>query len=332
MNTRWCRLARGVAFVIILVASLAPIGAARAQNTTEADIARAEAAWRGAVLSEYVITVVVNCFCSGAGRPMAFPVKDGSAEPLGTMDEGELKLYSFYNTVEKLFADLRQAVARRPFRLAVTFHPQLGYPTSADIDPVQNAIDDELRFHVLDVRSGSTPPDRVALTGQVVVPRPMVSATSGIPARSGGTPFRDVRVSELVADVAAVNDSGRCENFPVGGLPTPAVKMLIYAMGPAVRPTRRVSVMLAADGRVVRYSDLRGDLRAIMDPSVTEANPLGRVTSIAIDFDKRSAVVRNEHGGAPTVGLRAVGPDVLTAVSLGNPAEVVNTVRAACEK
>jgi hypothetical protein len=106
-------------------------------------------------------------------------------------------------------------------------------------------------------------------------------------------------------------------------------RALAYDFGPRERPTRRIVVILDPAGRVVRYSDLRGDLRGPRDASVAR-NPLGRRTSIAIDFIDLTAVLRNEQGDEPPNGIRAAGPGLLAAPNLGNPAAVAELVRAAC--
>jgi hypothetical protein len=327
-----CRRYIAIAFVGVALA-MAVARPVRAQNVSVAEIAEAEGVWRASAMREYVMTIVINCFCLGAGRPQSIHVKDGKAEFLGLADERTRSLYGKYDTVEKLFAELHRQAGRAPFRMTVSFQRPLGYPMSADIDPALNAGDDEFRFQVLDVRSGSEPPARVTMSQQVIVPAPMnpaARARGGMP--GAAVPVRDGRAEEFVAEVPAFADNGRCENFPSGSLPPPAVKMLTYAFGPSDRPARRIAVMLAADGRVVRYSDIRGDIRAAIDPSVTPENPLGRVTALAIDFDKQSGVLRNEHGGKPPNVLRALGPDVLVAETLGNPRATAQMIKDRCER
>jgi hypothetical protein len=318
--------------IMVVAVSLSSVGTARAQNTTAADIAAAEAAWRAAAMPEYVMTIVIRCFCPGAGQPQSIHVKNGQAEFVSMADERTRKLYATYDTVEKLFSELHRYAAGGPARMLVSFQRPLGYPSSADVDPAQNVVDDELRFQVLDLRAGSEPPAQVAMSQLVVVPAGAAAASRGRGgAPAAAVPIRDGRVEEFVAEVPAVSEGGRCENFPSMGLPPPAVKMLSYALGPSNRPLRRITVMLAADGRVVRYSDIRGDIRAAIDPSVTPANPLGRVTAVAIDFDRQSAVLRNEHGGQPPNALRASGPDVLVAENVGNPRATAQMIRERCE-
>lgn len=59
---------------------------ARAQAPSpaaEAEIDRAEAAWRAVAPAEYAITLVVQAFYPGAGRPFTFRVSGTTADVLG---------------------------------------------------------------------------------------------------------------------------------------------------------------------------------------------------------------------------------------------------------
>ena len=85
---------------------------ARAQNTTAVEIAEAEAAWRAAGMSEYVMTLIVRCFCIGSQAPQTFHVKDGKVEMLSLADDRTGRRYESYNTVEKLFDALKRANER----------------------------------------------------------------------------------------------------------------------------------------------------------------------------------------------------------------------------
>jgi len=54
-------------------------------------------------------------------------------------------------SVEELFALIQDAIDRGAHRIAATYHPQLGYPTSIFIDYDRLAVDEELTLSVRDL-------------------------------------------------------------------------------------------------------------------------------------------------------------------------------------
>jgi hypothetical protein len=54
-------------------------------------------------------------------------------------------------SVDELFALIQDALARSADRVAVTYHPVLGYPTSIFIDYDRAAVDEELTLSVRDL-------------------------------------------------------------------------------------------------------------------------------------------------------------------------------------
>jgi hypothetical protein len=307
-----------------------------------ADIDRAEAVWRSVAPGEYSITLVVNAFYPGAGRPLTFRVTGDRAEVIGpALEPGLLAVYARYSTVDRLFEVIRNATALQPTRQLVEFHPTLGYPLSINIDPRREVTHDEIVVQVLDLRTDSAlpgqssqrrPPTRPGQTMPAVIPSgppPEVVSSSSIENMPMAMEIRNAAASEFVAAVPAVDGDGRCETFPVRF--GPGQRALFYGFGPHNRPTRRIMVLLDADGSVVRYSDGRGDLRAPMDPTVSAHDPLGQRTSIAIDWFKQSGVFVNTLGTLPSTGIRAEGPDVLVAGNLGSPGLMVAIIRARCD-
>jgi hypothetical protein len=236
---------------------------------------------------------------------------------------------------------IRDVTSREPVRRDVRFHPTLGYPISIDIDPRREVLHDEIVVQVLDLRTDPPLPGRAPASGRTPVPgqptppavpagRPpsVVASTSvaNVPMR---LEIRDGTVFEFVAAVPAIDVDGRCETFPARF--GPGQRALFYGFGPPNRPTRRIMVLLDEAGDVLRYSDGRGDLRAPMDSSVSPRDPPGPRTNIAIDWLKQSGVFANTQGDLPSTGIRAVGPDVLTAANIGAPARMVAMIRAQCD-
>ena len=100
------------------------------------------AVWEAAQISDYPITLRRSCFC---GQPLNDPytVTVRSGEVVGVERNGStIDLEDFLpSTVGDLFAAIESLAFAD--RLTVEYHPDFGYPTSIDADPVFNMADEE---------------------------------------------------------------------------------------------------------------------------------------------------------------------------------------------
>ena len=62
------------------------------------------------------------------------------------------RVYDHYNTIDKLFAAIRRAIAFGGHKIAVEYDADLGFPSKADLDPRERTADDELFFKVTGFR------------------------------------------------------------------------------------------------------------------------------------------------------------------------------------
>jgi len=116
-------------------------------------LAKAEAQWQQHKLSAYEFLVEVRCFCPGLlQKPVAFRVTGATVHPVEEMDASSVRVYEHYNTIEKLFAAIRRAIAFGQYRIAVDYDADFGFPSNADLDPRQWVADDELFFKVTGFR------------------------------------------------------------------------------------------------------------------------------------------------------------------------------------
>lgn len=58
----------------------------------------------------------------------------------------ELEIDERAATIEKLFRDIRDTLAANPWRIEVSYHPTLGYPTSLYVDLREAVQDDEFGY------------------------------------------------------------------------------------------------------------------------------------------------------------------------------------------
>lgn len=57
-----------------------------------------------------------------------------------------------FESIESLFALLREHLQRNPGRFEVEYDQVLGYPTRADLDLSSQVADDELRFEITEFK------------------------------------------------------------------------------------------------------------------------------------------------------------------------------------
>lgn len=121
-------------------------------------LAEAVLRWDGAQQISYEMDLIRLCYCGyiGVGKVITIRVEDGaivnarfteSGDPIEGEDRDALP------TVPSLFALIADAIERKAYQLTVQYHPVHGAPMSIDIDYIKNAIDDELSFSILDLRS-----------------------------------------------------------------------------------------------------------------------------------------------------------------------------------
>lgn len=100
--------------------------------------------WEAQGIDDYVMTVEVGCFCPPEIRgPFQVTVADGEiARATFEGEPIEERVDRRYLTVEGLF----RVVERHAYAdaIEVTYHLELGYPEVIDVDPLRNAIDEEL--------------------------------------------------------------------------------------------------------------------------------------------------------------------------------------------
>lgn len=112
-------------------------------------LADARQRWEQAGIEDYRMVVDVQCFCPFSG-PATVEVADGelvSVDPpdgAAEQDYGSLAL-----TVDAIFDHI--ASTQTEGDVDVAYDPALGYPVSADLDPMPNAIDDEIAYRILEL-------------------------------------------------------------------------------------------------------------------------------------------------------------------------------------
>jgi hypothetical protein len=146
------RLRLSVALLPLLLGGCGILGLG--ENETRELLERNERIWSENAPARYRFVMQRLCFC---GQELTLPVlvtvENGvvvsrtyvtSGHPVGA------EWASIYPRIEGVFAILHQAIERNADRMDVSYDGRMGYPLSASIDYVRNAIDDELELRVTD--------------------------------------------------------------------------------------------------------------------------------------------------------------------------------------
>ena len=117
-------------------------------------LAQAEACWRAHKPKAYEFAIDIRCLmCDFTVRtPERFCVFNGEAHAIQALDPRAQPWYERYNTVEKMFAAIRDELSAGEYRVNVKYHPKPGYPVLVNIRPLQKLADGGLVFSVMRLR------------------------------------------------------------------------------------------------------------------------------------------------------------------------------------
>lgn len=129
-----------------------------AQSEASRALVAAEARWQANKPASYEFTIDVMCFCKLAPQPPAFRVVNDV--PSATADLGEsTDLYARYNTVPRMFSEIRRFIEQKPVKLDVKYDAAYGFPVSIELDMRSDMLDDELKVSVTNFKP-LKPPSR----------------------------------------------------------------------------------------------------------------------------------------------------------------------------
>jgi len=108
--------------------------------------------WDTQSIHSYRYTIQFLCFCSTGGDPVTIEVANDRTIAVTTTNGLPVTYpdnWERYNTIPKVFDSLQKLIDKPSNgKINVQYDPLLGYPTDADLDPIKNAIDDEIRFAI----------------------------------------------------------------------------------------------------------------------------------------------------------------------------------------
>jgi hypothetical protein len=106
--------------------------------------------WSSKAVKNYQYDFQRICFCVPAyTKPVKITAREGVAAQIEHADTGEAvdkAKFELYYTVAELFDYIQAAIDKKAHSIKVVYDDELGYPTSVEIDYIENAMDDEMRF------------------------------------------------------------------------------------------------------------------------------------------------------------------------------------------
>ena len=122
------------------------------------ELDRYRALWEASRAGEYSYVLTPICFCpQDVLDPVRISVLGGLVASVAYTESGkepEHDGYGRYVTIDDLFDTIQEAIDRRAARVAVSYDPEVGYPTDANLDYDARMADEEYRFTAAGYSSG----------------------------------------------------------------------------------------------------------------------------------------------------------------------------------
>ncbi len=138
-----------VTLLFVALAACSVLGDAQ-QGRMRDELKQSQQRWAAQHVANYRYSLQTRCFCPPEiTQPVVIEVRNGVATSvIGTTVGGRVNTehFSRYNTIEKLFAVIQDAIDKHAAVIAVNYDATFGYPTSINIDFDTRAIDDEISF------------------------------------------------------------------------------------------------------------------------------------------------------------------------------------------
>jgi hypothetical protein len=132
---------------VILVFLLSMLPACSDQGSTSIDLEHRQL-WESLSIHHYTIDQRRDCFrCPNGGRIVQIVVRADTIASISAIDSLQPPIQSGpYLTIDSLFGFIEWARTLPSANIQVSYHAQYGYPERIILDPVPNAVDDEIAY------------------------------------------------------------------------------------------------------------------------------------------------------------------------------------------
>ena len=139
------------AVIAIMALTLMP-GCSLVQSGVQRDLNAARDKWERSGIDDYEYHLRVLCFCPPNNTfPVIIKVQNGvnlSVEYAQEPKEVTNDFFKPLDTIDKLFGIIQNAIDTGADSLIVEYDATYGYPKSIEIDPITNAIDEEISYFI----------------------------------------------------------------------------------------------------------------------------------------------------------------------------------------
>lgn len=137
----------------ILAALLVAASACAKSPTGLADdeLRSAHQRWASANVRDYSYHLNLSCFCALEPGGYDIVVRAGafvSAKVTLTGAAADTSWIRSYITIDRAFTRMNEYIAQKPSSFSASYDGQLGYPLTMSVDPVRNAVDEEMSFTI----------------------------------------------------------------------------------------------------------------------------------------------------------------------------------------
>jgi len=145
-----------ILIVILVITGLLAFPGCPARDSAGKELEKNRDKWQAQQIADYQFTLRVICFCpEDITSPVIIEVRDGTFSSIRYAQDPDAVSTDFFgraNTVEKLFIIIEEAIEDEADELTVDYDPDYGLPLKIAIDPVFNAVDEEITYTVSDFK------------------------------------------------------------------------------------------------------------------------------------------------------------------------------------
>ena len=137
-------------FIFLVIA----LSACTALSPAKSELERNRQKWQAAGIAHYRFSLRIGCFCGFMSQqPLTIEVRDGqvismldnSGQPVTAQYK---QFYDLYATMDLLFAKAEESLSGGADEVKIEYDPTYGFPTLIALDPIKQAVDDELSLQI----------------------------------------------------------------------------------------------------------------------------------------------------------------------------------------
>lgn len=275
-------------------------------------------------------TVFALTGCAGGAAPHSTPDPvPGVPVQSWTVDVQRPPARDIYlrndDTVDHMIVSLQLFACENMKQVCQSYTPNVLLPAGKTVKAMRLEPDRttlpwkyQYRFHTRPIRP--EPPMMTTMKGPTTIT--MFS-------RTGPMPYVGLaNVEEFRPRVAMPSGESACSKNGQAQGPAGGKTVVMYFSGDRADSPTMVFVDLDAAGRPVLFTETRGMRRA--PPGAQGADTLPPYTIISVRVQQNTAELINEGGNRPAEYFTVAGPGIISAVSLGKPADVMARVLREC--